>query len=257
MNKSAVAQSFSAAAEHYDSVAHLQRQVADELMKRVTRLPMVSAQKAVDLGTGTGYLLPALDHRFNPRELFGLDLSNAMLHQAKHRHRKVITVQADLEQPPFQSSSIDLAVSSLAVQWLECPMKFVEHAFSMLTPGGYLALATVGPKTLSELKTAWQSVDEVAHVNQFNSAQQWRDAISDTGFVVEHWQESFIEVLYDHPLTLLNELKILGANHVDRNEQPKVSSVRKMLRAYQPFRRQNSQYPATWEIFYIILKKPN
>lgn len=256
MDKQAVAKTFSHAAAHYDSVAHLQRTVADRLLAVVLDLPIREADKVVDLGTGTGYLLPTLAQRFKPQQLFGLDLSKEMLQQASKREPSVVTLQADLECPPFELNSIELAATSLAVQWLEQPTNFLANVYQQLTPGGYLAIATLGPRTLNELKSAWLQVDNIRHVNEFHSAHEWLGAIEQSEFETTLWREEHIEVLYESPLKLLNELKLLGASHVDRQEQPKVSSVRKMLRAYQSFQKPNKQFPATWEVYYAILRKP-
>ena len=55
-----VARSFSRAAQSYDSVAELQRRVADRLL---ASLPDCRDKRLVDLGCGTGYSLPALAER--------------------------------------------------------------------------------------------------------------------------------------------------------------------------------------------------
>ena len=159
MDKQAVAQQFSLAASHYDEAAHLQRAVADQLLATVSYLPIATGATIADLGTGTGYCLPFLQSRFTPTELSALDLSAAMLAQAGQRVAHVNLIEGDLEQPAFAAQSLDLAVSSLAVQWLESPEPFIANIAKSLKSGGYLALATLGPKTLCELKQAWRQVD--------------------------------------------------------------------------------------------------
>ena len=256
MDKQAVAQQFSLAASHYDEAAHLQRAVADQLLATVSYLPIATGATIADLRTGTGYCLPFLQSRFTPTELSALDLSAAMLAQAGQRVAHVNLIEGDLEQPAFAAQSLDLAVSSLAVQWLESPEPFIANIAKSLKSGGYLALATLGPKTLCELKQAWRQVDSGKHVNDFHHAVDWIEAIWESELSLELWREARVEVRYDSPLELLQELKTLGANHVDRREQPKGSHLRKMLRMYDGFLRSDGRYPATWDVFYLIARKP-
>ena len=256
MDKFAVANTFSQAAEHYDEAAHLQRKVADRLLAQVRFLSIPKDGYIADLGTGTGYCLPALRQSFQPKRLAALDLSSSMLEQAKKRDPRIESVVADLEQPPFLDNSLDLATSSLAVQWLDEPEPFVSRMAKALKPGGYLALSTLGPKTLCELKHAWAQVDSEKHVNTFHHAVDWIEAVWQSELELELWREERIEVRYQSPLELLTELKTLGASHVDRQTKPRASHVRQMLRAYEGFIRKDSRYPATWDVYYLIARKP-
>lgn len=257
MDKQAVARSFSLAASHYDASAHLQRFVADALLRRVEQLPVPEGVDAIaDLGTGTGYLLPHLQTRFQPKQLIGLDISAAMLRQASQRSPAMMPMCADLEAPAFADNSISLATSSLAVQWLDGPLPFLANAARWLRPGGFLALTTLGPRTLCELRHAWSLADDHKHVNDFHAAYDWLSAVDDVPLELVFWREQRIEVRYELALTLLHELKSLGASHVERREAPRRSHVRQMLKAYESFRRSDGRLPASWEVFTLIVKKP-
>jgi len=255
MDKRAVAQVFGRAAEHYDGAAHLQRRVADQLMAQVSELPLRQAGHVVDLGTGTGYCLPSLAQRFQPSLLTALDLAEPMLARARQRVAQVSPVQADLENPPLADNSVDLAVSSLAVQWLDRPDAFINRLAQVLKPGGYLALSTLGPKTLAELRQAWAQVDQATHVNRFLPASDWQAAIAASSLTLTFWHEEQLEVRYDAPLNLVRELKALGAHHVERQHTPAVGHLRPMLRAYEEFICADGRYPATWDVFYLIARK--
>lgn len=254
MNKQAVAQCFSQAAPRYDQFAHLQRTVADRMLALLSSVSVPANPSIADLGTGTGYCLPRLAE-YHPERLFGLDLSAAMLQQAQRRVPQAQPVLADLEAPPFEPNSIDLAVSSLAVQWLDQPEPFISRMAQALKPGGHLVVATLGTKTLYELKQAWARVDEGTHVNRFHRAVDWIEAILNSDLNLTLWREERLEVRYDSPMTLLKELKAIGANHVDRTETPSHAHLRQMLAAYDGFRRPDGRLPATWDVYYIIASK--
>lgn len=257
MNKHAVEVTFGQAADHYDEAAHLQRKVADRLLAHTSNLSVSDNSHVVDLGTGTGYCLPYLQKHFSPKDLSALDISSAMLTVAGKRVPAVNLVQADLEVPPFGKNSIDLAVSSLAVQWLDDPEPFLSHMYDALKPGGYLALTSLGPKTLHELKYAWAQVDSSQHVNSFHAASDWHQAVEESGFDMHLWREEKIVEAYKAPIDLLKELKVLGANYVEREVKPRGTGLRKMLKSYELFRRDDNLFPATWDVFYLVLKKPD
>ncbi|GGX55914.1 malonyl-ACP O-methyltransferase BioC [Saccharospirillum salsuginis] len=256
MTKQAIANTFSKAALSYDDAAHLQRRVADRLLALTGERSLAPAPVIADLGTGTGYCLPALVQRYCPMQLNALDLSPAMLEQAQWREPTAIPVRGDLEALPFDTASHHLLISSLAVQWLDQPDAFLAEARRVLKTGGRLAISTLTDGTLHELKQAWRAADTSPHVNDCLPAEDWRQALAESGFQIEQWQSERIEVGYPSPLDLLQELKRLGANHV-KARQGHVSrkALGQMLRAYQPFQRPDGQYPASWQVLYLVLRK--
>lgn len=255
MDKIAVARQFSKAAQQYDAAAHLQRNVADRLLALVKYLNVPAQAHVADLGTGTGYCLPFLHDQLRPAKLYAVDFSAAMLDVARNRLPDIACIHADLETVPFAPESLDLAVSSLAVQWLDEPEPFISNMAKALKPGGVLALTTLGPKTLCELKQAWAQVDQHKHINDFHHAVDWIEAVWQSDLQLELWREERIEVRYDSPLELLRELKTLGASHVERDRAPQRSHLRQMVRQYDGFQRKDGRYPASWDTFYLIARK--
>lgn len=257
MDKQAVARRFSQAAAGYDSAAHLQRRVADAMLDRVLDLPLPGEPVVADLGTGTGYCLPTLWLGCRPARLHALDLSAAMLARARVRCPQSHPCLADLEHLPFADHSHDLLTSSLAVQWLGTPRPFLAEVRRVLRPGGYLALTTLTPGTLHELRQAWRSADAAAHVNTFTHSQHWRRCAERTGLRLLDWRQERIEVRYTDPIQLLRELKCLGANHVEGRSGPvSRAALKRMLAGYERFRQDDGRYPASWRVLHLVLRQP-
>lgn len=255
MNKTAVAKAFSQAATQYDQAAHLQREVADRLLNVTIANTPNKFDTLVDLGTGTGYCLPKLNAQFQPDTLYALDLSASMLKEALKKQPNATTIVGDLEAPPLPANSIDLAFSSLAVQWLDSPDTFIHNIVCALKPNGFLAVATLGPQTLIELKTAWANVDDADHVNTFTPLSDWQHALNRPDIHVRHCAVLTLTRTYSTPLTLLQELKALGANHISGQSSSRPASVRRMIREYPTL--ENGQYPASWDVHFIIAQKTN
>ncbi len=250
-DKRLVAQSFSRAAATYDSVAALQRAVADQL---INQLPVMTPEVVLDLGSGTGYATPLLRARYPQAQLFSLDLAEGMLAYARGRHRLESHhhICGDAEALPLADASVDLIFSSLAIQWCEQPRRLFAELARVLKPGGRALLATLGPATLSELRRAWAAVDDDRHVNEFLPLVQL-EAAADA--LRPCWQQTELRVLeYERLGELMHELKALGAHNVNPRRRQGLSGparLRILARAYDEQRLSNGRLPASYEIYYL------
>jgi trans-aconitate 2-methyltransferase len=109
---------------------------ARELLSRV---PLADCRLAYDLGCGPGNSTELIVERFPNARVVGLDNSPAMVDSARKRLPKVEFELADAstwapEQPP------DLIYANATLQWLPAHEKLVPRLFSLLAPGGVLAV---------------------------------------------------------------------------------------------------------------------
>ncbi len=209
LGKQQIARQFSRAAATYDEVAQLQFEMADRL---IDRIPLGAKGTLVDFGCGTGYALEQLAG-FPRLELVGIDLAKGMLEQARDRVGPIQLIMGDLEQTELADNSVDIAFSNAAIQWCDATTAFMEMA-RVLKPGGLLLASTFGSGTLGEWKSAWHSIrDKNQRIHDFESDQQLRDALVETGFeeieiALETQQLNFFSV--DE---LFQNVKKLGATN--------------------------------------------
>lgn len=250
--KRRIAESFGKAAPRYDSVAELQRRVGGTLLARVRPAPGATC---LDLGSGTGWFTPLLGQRFG--EVIGLDLAEGMLRYARERHgRDFPWVCGDAERLPLADASVDCVFSAMAIQWCADLEGLFAGLARIRRPGGRIYLATLGPGTLAELRSAWAAVDGYEHVNRFASAGQLRSAIEASGLQVQAWHSEDIVWRYDELRQLTYELKTLGAHNMNRGQGSGLTSRQRVAafrQAYEGFRDANGKLPATWEVFYLQL----
>src|SRR5690625_2385334 len=83
LDKQSVARSFSRAAAQYDSAAHLQRRLGEQLSDYLPAPGDV--KRVVDLGCGTGYFLPALQKMYPTAQLLACDLAWGMVAHARQQ----------------------------------------------------------------------------------------------------------------------------------------------------------------------------
>lgn len=257
-DKQAVAQSFSKAAASYDTVAELQRNVGRELLKYV---PVQSSQWLMDLGCGTGYFLAELAKKSGAETLLAFDLAEGMLRYARQQ-RSASNYQwlcGDAESLPLADNSVDMIFSSLAIQWCENSDRLFVEVERVLKPGGQFVFATLGPETLIELRKAWQTVDDYVHVNRFEEQSTLHRAFTGAGLACRNWQEQIITLQYEKLTELTRELKALGAHNVNpgRPEGLMGKQRLKVFRAaYEAQRDQQQLLPATYQVWYAVLEKP-
>jgi len=253
-DKKRVADSFSRAACSYDSVAELQRDVGHELLKR---LPNVTPQVIMDLGSGTGYFTPRLKQRYPEAFTISLDLAEGMLNFSREKRplENTVWLCGDAECLPLADNSVDLIFTSLAIQWCEQTDKLFAEIARVLKPGGQFIFSTLGPDTLHELRSAWAQVDDQVHVNEFID---WRDlhaAVPDL-LRVESLETEYRVCRYARLRELTNELKGIGAHNMNAGQPSGLTGrarIKAFSDAYETQRHPEGYLPATYHVYYGVL----
>jgi SAM-dependent methyltransferase len=94
----------------------------------------LSPTRVLDVGTGTGVAALALADWFPSAEVTGVDLSPAMLEEARRKGGRVRWEVADAAQLPFGDASFDLVVLMNAVP-------FFDELARVTAPGGTVAFS--------------------------------------------------------------------------------------------------------------------
>ena len=256
-DKRQVAASFSRAAESYDAVAELQRNVGTQLL---ARLPTsLQPRRWLDLGCGTGYFTRALAERFAQGEGLAVDIAEGMLRHARPQGGAAHFIAGDAEALPLQSDSVELLFSSLALQWCADFPRVLSEAQRVLRPGGVLAFSSLCVGTLQELRDSWLAVDGFVHVNRFRRFEDYQQLCAASGLQPLTLQRQ-AEVLHFPDLrSLTTSLKDLGAHNLNPGRPGGLtgrSRIRALIEAYECFR-QPQGLPATYQVVYGVLQKPS
>ncbi len=250
---------FEASADRYDDVAFLQREVASRLLERLDLLKMTPAT-ILDLGSGTGHCTEALAKRYPHARVVALDLSETMLHHTRRRfshwqrfRKKHGFISGDAENLPFADNSFEMLFSNLTVQWCGDLEQTFSEFRRVLKPGGVLFYTTLGPDTLRELRASWAEVDEGVHVNTFLDLHDVGDAMLRSRLAEPVMDMEHITLTYRDSMTLMRDLKELGAHNVNPGRQQGLTGPRKLkavMQAYEQFRQADGLLPATYEVIY-------
>lgn len=250
-----VQNSFSKAAKNYESSAFLQKEVASRLLERLD-LMNVKPKRVLDAGCGTGYCSRALNKKYKKADVFGIDIANGMIEEAKNKNslfNKVDYQCADINKLPFDNDYFDLVFSNLAVQWIMEPKLAFLELNRVLKPGGILIFSSMGEETLTELKQSWATIDQRIHVNHFFDMKQVGDQVFSSNFENTVMDRDIITMSYQTMIGLMKDLKAIGANNIN-TERPKglmgKTKFKQVEIEYEKFRWEDGQLPATYEVIY-------
>jgi len=209
----------------------------------------------LDLGSGTGRVTGELKRRYPRACVIALDLAPGMLREARrHRRpwRRFERVCGDALRLPLADGSVDLIFSNLMLQWCEPLAVALAEVRRVLRPGGFFALSTLGPDTLHELRSAWAQADGYNHVNRFADMPEVGDALMRAGLMEPVLDVDRIELGYPDVLSLMHDLKAIGAHNVTAGRPRALAGRSRLARvqqAYESFRR-DQRLPATYEVIY-------
>ncbi len=255
LEKQTIADSFSKAAANYEASAFLQKEVASRLLERLA-LMNVSPENILDAGCGTGFCTRILDKKFSKAKTTGIDIAPGMIEFAKQQKgffNKIDYQVADIEQLSFANNRFDLIFSNLAVQWSVDLKRVFLELNRVLKPGGLLIFSSMGPDTLTELKQSWLQVDQNIHVNGFLDMHIIGDQVHNARFDNTVMDRDVITMTYQTMLGLMKDLKAIGAHNMDSGRHKGLlgkAKFEKLKKAYEVFRWEDGQLPATYEIVY-------
>jgi len=257
LDKRRVRESFTRAADTYDTAAVLQREIADRLLERLEVVRLVP-RLILDVGCGTGYDVDKLSRRYPRARLLGLDIAEPMARRARRRAGawnrftgRCAFACGDAERLPVATASVDLLLSNLSLQWCDPPTVFAE-ARRVLRAGGLFMFTTFGPDTLRELREAWQTVDQSPHVHGFLDMHDLGDMLINAGFADPVMDVERVTMLYADVMEVLRDLKGLGAHNMATTRARGLTGRTRFARfraAYEALAR-DGKIPATYEVVY-------
>ncbi|MCB9411169.1 methyltransferase domain-containing protein [Mycolicibacterium sp.] len=151
--------------------------VQDEV---VAALRAHGARRIADIACGTGIMATRIQADLNPDEIYGVDMSDGMLEQAKARTDRVRWLKGPAEKLPFDDGALDAVVSTSAFHFFDQPAALREF-HRVLAPGGLAAVGTISPPMPAVLRRL-SSGSSAPAGNP--SPEQLRSMFVDAGFVV-------------------------------------------------------------------------
>src|SRR5579875_3408859 len=118
------------------------RPAHDEVIARLSAHP---SRRVADIACGTGILADRIQRELQPEQVYGVDMSEGMLNQARARSSQVRWLLGPAEQLPFGDESLDAVVTTSAFHFFDQPAALREFS-RVLAPGGLVAVAALSAR---------------------------------------------------------------------------------------------------------------
>jgi SAM-dependent methyltransferase len=195
-----LAERYSMRAKSYDALwSPVIQPMAEPVLKA---LPLASARRVLDLGTGSGGLLPRIRQLAPSASLLGVDRSIRMLRWASEKHPGPLAVM-DAQALGLDDGAFDVVILAFALFHLPEPQRAAAEIRRLLRGGGLVAIVTWGPGKLpaahavwdEELKSAGAVVQTLSATDQaahFDAPAKLSTFLEEADFVsVRTWSETF------------------------------------------------------------------
>lgn len=238
---------FAKAHDNYAKHAHIQNQITHQLMAFMQAMPL-SPSCVLEIGCGVGNLTKQLlSHYPNIQQLILNDLYDAIQSNDLPAHTASVEyLLGDINQLPLPDATMDLIVSSSALQWIYPLDGLIAKLANCLTKGGYLALSSFGVDNLQEIKQLTKQGLTYYHCNQLLALCQHHKLHISICFETHH------TLYFHHPYDVLRHLKHTGVTGLGNFRWSK-SALNHFINHYPDT--PNQGHPLTYHPIYIIAQK--
>lgn len=256
IDQAAMVRAFDRAAQGYDRVAVLQRRVAEILLERLEVL-RVTPSRILDAGSGTGHGARLLARRYRRARVLHLDLSLAMLTEARRQGPRWLSrhhyLCATMTAVPLAAASAQLVFSNLALHWCDSLERALAELHRVLAQEGLLLFSCCGPDTLQELRDSWPGPKEEVPVHDFLDMHDVGDAVTRAGFSEPVLETDRFVLSYASVDEALHELRALGVRNTMQGRRRGLGGRRlyaELRRRYATRRQADGRVPVTFEIVF-------
>ncbi|MBW0014854.1 class I SAM-dependent methyltransferase [Mycobacterium sp.] len=145
----------------------------------IAQLRSRGARKIADIACGTGILSDRIERELHPEAIYGVDMSDGMLAQARARSERVMWLRGPAEQLPFNDGALDAVVTTSAFHFFDQPAALREF-HRVLASGGLVAvsaLSTRQPMLQASASNRWKPQHNA-------SPAEMRTLFEEAGFTV-------------------------------------------------------------------------
>ncbi|WP_454881616.1 malonyl-ACP O-methyltransferase BioC [Sphingobacterium detergens] len=253
IDKQRVRSRFSKAAQSYHAAAVVQGQIAEKIINLLRNLFLISPDRVLEIGCGTGLFSRLLLQDLSPKHTIFNDICpemiksvmNIVLSQHSLQHYSFICADAETCSLP---DGLDLITSCSTIQWFEDPSAFFTRCHTALQAHGILAFSTFGEENMREIS----STTGVGLTYRTQSALVAE--LLALGYEILSVEEELLSLSFESPLQVLSHLKKTGVTGIKNHRWTK-SKLQAYCTEYIDRYAVGTRVPLTYHPIYIIAKK--
>lgn len=236
-------------------VTFLLDRVADDFADRLAAVLRQFAL-ALDLATPNEAVRAALARLGSVEKIVAADFM-----RSNREPPPSLFVAADAEALPFREAAFDLAVSALALQFVNDLPGALVQIRRVLKPDGLFLAALIGGETLNELRQSLAAAESEVEggisprVAPFADLRDLGALLQRAGFTLPVTDSDRITVRYDSVFSLMHDLRRMGATNalVERRRLPlRRATLMRMAEIYvRRFSDDDGRIRATFEIVWL------
>lgn len=241
---------FAANLHQYNSLAVVQNEICVQLAEMIGRICTEPLCRAMEIGSGTGFLTRRLLERY-PQTVWSInDLieeSEIYLQPYIHGH-KVSYLWGDAEVLPLPEG-LDLLASASVVQWFDNLPLFITRSAERLHEGGYLAFSTFGFDNFREIKAT------TGEGLYYYPCEVLQELLNEAGYTVVETLEYTRQLLFDTPTDVLRHIKATGVNSIRKTRWSKQQLIDFEQRYVRDFSTDNHRVSLTYHPILIVAQR--
>ncbi len=199
----------------------------------IAHLPLSSTTRhIIDIGTGAGALLPAIQRSAPSAVIVGVDRSQGMLRLAKEKHSSPLALM-DVQTLALPANRFEVAVVAFVLFHLPSPERCLAEVNRVLLPGGAVGTVTWGSEKQPLASATWDEELQAAGAEVIglpavdnraccDSTQKMTTLLEQAGFVaISVWTESIEhrwrpEEHFDYQVGMNSRLRLQSLDVEDR-----------------------------------------
>ena len=225
-----LAERYSQRAEAYDKLwSPVIRPAGERLIRQ---LPLKASRSIIDVGTGSGALLPAIRLAAPYATILGVDRSDGMLRLARQKHSGSLALM-DVQNLALPANRFDAAVVAFVLFHVPSPERCLSEVHRVLKRGGTVGTVTWGAERVPMANAVWDEELEAAGARFLelpatdnraccDNAEKMTALYEKTGFSLTRvWSETIEyrwrpEDYFDYQMRSTSRLRLLSLDHGDR-----------------------------------------
>jgi len=223
-----VRRSFNRAAASYRQAAEVQSRVAARLTEM---LNVRICDKALEVGCGDGLFTEQLVRKVNIHNLLVLDIALASL-QRMQPHLAKLRILADGQALPIRPGSMDLLVSSSALQWFTQPERSIPELLKCLRTEGSFFFSVFCHGTFAEMEQVNQRTG-FGKVYPLPSEHDLLRIIQQTTGAKVEMQVETITQTYPNVMQFLRSQQLTGAGYSGAGKTCGRKALERFIRVYE------------------------